>query len=80
MAVESHLQTQRAAIKMLHERITVLVKYVTEVIAGNLPCHKPGFRGSERDDSRSGDQRSRRLEVVVRADGFSPGDGEFRVP
>jgi hypothetical protein len=33
-AVESHLQTQRAAIKMLHERILVLVQYVTEVIAG----------------------------------------------
>lgn len=35
--VESHLQTQRAAIKMLHERILVLVQYVTEVIAGK--CH-----------------------------------------
>lgn len=32
--VESHLQTQRAAIKMLHERILVLVQYVTEVLAG----------------------------------------------
>jgi COP9 signalosome complex subunit 6 len=36
MAVESHLQTQRAAIKMLHERIMVLVKYVAEVVAGEL--------------------------------------------
>lgn len=34
LSVESHLQTQRAAIKMLHERILVLVQYVTEVIAG----------------------------------------------
>jgi hypothetical protein len=32
--VESHLQSQRAAIKMLYERILVLVQYVTEVIAG----------------------------------------------
>ncbi|KZP32254.1 hypothetical protein FIBSPDRAFT_774873 [Athelia psychrophila] len=33
-SLESHLQTQRAAIKMLHERILVLVQYVTEVVAG----------------------------------------------
>lgn len=32
--VESHLQSQRAAVKMLHDRILVLVKYVTEVAAG----------------------------------------------
>lgn len=32
--VESHLQTQRSAVKMLHERILVLLKYVTDVIAG----------------------------------------------
>ncbi|EGO02785.1 hypothetical protein SERLA73DRAFT_176164 [Serpula lacrymans var. lacrymans S7.3] len=32
--LESHLQTQRAAVKMLHERILVLVQYVTNVIAG----------------------------------------------
>lgn len=32
--VDSHLQTQRSAVKMLHERIIVLVKYVTDVIAG----------------------------------------------
>ena len=32
--VESHLQTQRAAVKMLHERLLVLVQYVTDVIAG----------------------------------------------
>lgn len=35
-AVESHLQAQRAAVKMLHERILVLVQYVTNVIAGTL--------------------------------------------
>ncbi|KAF9535487.1 COP9 signalosome subunit 6 [Crepidotus variabilis] len=33
-SLESHLQTQRSAVKMLHERILVLVKYVTDVIAG----------------------------------------------
>ena len=34
--VESHLQTQRAAVKMLHDGIMLLVKYVTDVIAGNV--------------------------------------------
>ncbi|TFK41308.1 maintenance of mitochondrial structure and function-domain-containing protein [Crucibulum laeve] len=33
-SLESHLQTQRSAVKMLHERIMLLVKYVTEVIGG----------------------------------------------
>jgi len=33
-SLESHLQTQRAAVKMLHDRILVLVQYVTEAIAG----------------------------------------------
>ena len=33
--VESHLQTQRAAVKMLHDRIFILVQYVTEVLAGS---------------------------------------------
>ena len=33
-AVESHLQTQRSAVKMLHERILILLKYVTDVLAG----------------------------------------------
>lgn len=33
--VESHLQTQRAAVKMLHERLLLLVQYVTDVIEGN---------------------------------------------
>lgn len=78
--MESHLQTQRAAIKMLHERIMVLVKYVTEVVAGKLPRRKFGFGGSERDYSRPGDQRSRRLAVVVRADGIPACDGKSRVP
>ncbi|KAF8898427.1 COP9 signalosome subunit 6 [Infundibulicybe gibba] len=36
-SLESHLQTQRSAVKMLHERILVLVKYVTDVIAGEAP-------------------------------------------
>ncbi|KAI0757290.1 COP9 signalosome subunit 6 [Daedaleopsis nitida] len=34
-SLESHLQTQRAAVKMLHDRIMLLVKYVTDVIAGS---------------------------------------------
>ncbi|KAF8624837.1 hypothetical protein AX15_005720 [Amanita polypyramis BW_CC] len=33
-SLETHLQTQRSAVKMLHDRLLVLVKYVTEVIAG----------------------------------------------
>ncbi|THH23108.1 hypothetical protein EUX98_g8074 [Antrodiella citrinella] len=33
-SLESHLYNQRAAVKMLHDRILVLVKYVTDVIAG----------------------------------------------
>ena len=33
-SVESHLQTQRAAVKMLHDRIMLLTKYVSDVIAG----------------------------------------------
>ncbi|KAF4623464.1 hypothetical protein D9613_001688 [Agrocybe pediades] len=39
-SLESHLQTQRSAVKMLHERILVLIKYVTDVIAGQArPDH-----------------------------------------
>lgn len=78
--MESHLQTQRAAIKMLHERIVMLVKYVTEVIAGKVLRRKLGFDDSERDGRRSSNQRSRHLEVVVRANGIPAGDGESRVP
>ncbi|KAJ7596623.1 COP9 signalosome subunit 6 [Mycena floridula] len=33
-SLESHLQTQRAAIKMLYDRILLLVQYVTDVVAG----------------------------------------------
>ncbi|EAU93403.2 COP9 signalosome subunit 6 [Coprinopsis cinerea okayama7 len=33
-SLESHLSTQRSAVKMLHERILLLVKYVADVIAG----------------------------------------------
>jgi len=36
-SLESHLQTQRAAVKMLHDRILVLVQYVTSVIAAEAP-------------------------------------------
>ncbi|KDQ54790.1 hypothetical protein JAAARDRAFT_134778 [Jaapia argillacea MUCL 33604] len=39
-SLESHLQTQRAAVKMLHDRILVLVQYVADVIAGqSKPDH-----------------------------------------
>ncbi|TFK93563.1 COP9 signalosome subunit 6 [Polyporus arcularius HHB13444] len=34
-SLESHLQTQRAAVKMLHDRIMLLTKYVSDVIAGS---------------------------------------------
>lgn len=34
LLVESHLQTQKAAVKMLHDRILTLVQYVTEVLSG----------------------------------------------
>lgn len=33
-SLESHLRTQRAAIKMLHERLVVLVGYMTDVVTG----------------------------------------------
>ncbi|KAF9056676.1 maintenance of mitochondrial structure and function-domain-containing protein [Panaeolus papilionaceus] len=39
-SLESHLQSQRSAVKMLHERILVLIKYLTEVVAGQArPDH-----------------------------------------
>ncbi|OBZ79855.1 COP9 signalosome complex subunit 6 [Grifola frondosa] len=41
-SLESHLQSQRAAVKMLHDRIMLLVKYVADVIAGE--CKKPSCR------------------------------------
>ncbi|KAF7306618.1 COP9 signalosome complex subunit 6 [Mycena indigotica] len=37
-SLESHLHTQRAAVKMLHDRIMVLVRYVSELVAGR--AHK----------------------------------------
>ncbi|KIJ68635.1 hypothetical protein HYDPIDRAFT_82481 [Hydnomerulius pinastri MD-312] len=43
-SLESHLQTQRAAVKMLHERILVLVQYVTNVIAGQVPMDHTTLR------------------------------------
>ncbi|KAF8610661.1 Mov34-domain-containing protein [Ceratobasidium sp. AG-I] len=33
----SHLQTQRAAYKMLHDRIVILVQYVADTLSGNIP-------------------------------------------
>ena len=38
LKVESHLNTQRAAVKMLHDRIAILVQYAKDVIAGT-PFH-----------------------------------------
>ncbi|KAJ3764293.1 maintenance of mitochondrial structure and function-domain-containing protein [Lentinula raphanica] len=37
-SLESHLQTQRAAVKMLHDRISVLIHYVTSVVAAEAPA------------------------------------------
>ncbi|KAI0257351.1 COP9 signalosome subunit 6 [Lactifluus subvellereus] len=34
-SLESHLQTQRAAVNMLHDRILVLVNYVKDVLSGS---------------------------------------------
>ncbi|KAH9968760.1 COP9 signalosome subunit 6 [Russula dissimulans] len=36
-SLESHLQTQRAAVKMLHDRILVLVNYLKGVLSGSSP-------------------------------------------
>jgi len=36
-SLESYLQTQRAAVKMLHDRILVLVQYVADAITGQAP-------------------------------------------
>lgn len=38
--VLSNLQSQRAAVQMLHDRIQLLVQYVTSVIAGIFLCHR----------------------------------------
>ncbi|PFH49188.1 hypothetical protein AMATHDRAFT_63559 [Amanita thiersii Skay4041] len=43
-SLEAHLQTQRSAVKMLHDRLLVLVKYVTDVIAGQAPNDYTTFR------------------------------------
>ncbi|KAJ8596509.1 hypothetical protein M405DRAFT_805314 [Rhizopogon salebrosus TDB-379] len=43
-SLESHLQAERAAVKMLHERILVLVQYVTNVIAGQVPTDHTTLR------------------------------------
>ena len=45
--VETHLQTQRSAVKMLHERILLLVKYMTDVIAGGFPSTLTGLHVGE---------------------------------
>ncbi|KAH8120654.1 maintenance of mitochondrial structure and function-domain-containing protein [Phellopilus nigrolimitatus] len=36
-SLDSHLQTQRAAVKMLHDRIQLLIQYVAGVVAGTSP-------------------------------------------
>ncbi|KAF8736746.1 hypothetical protein AX14_014069 [Amanita brunnescens Koide BX004] len=43
-SLETHLQTERSAVKMLHDRLLVLVKYVTEVIAGQAPTDHATLR------------------------------------
>lgn len=37
--VDSHLQTQRAAVQMLHDRLQLLIKYVAGVVAGAHGCY-----------------------------------------
>ncbi|THH12163.1 hypothetical protein EW145_g159 [Phellinidium pouzarii] len=36
-SLSSHLQTQRAAVKMLHDRIQLLIQYVSGVVDGTVP-------------------------------------------
>ena len=40
------MQTQRAAVKMLHDRIMLLVQYVTQVIQGKLEFWISRFRSA----------------------------------
>jgi len=40
----SHLQTQRAAVKMLHDRIVLLTQYVTSVLAQKVPMDRTVLR------------------------------------
>lgn len=40
----SYLQTQRAAVKMLHDRIQILISYVSSVIAGSAPKDHAALR------------------------------------
>jgi len=43
-SLESHLQTQRAAVKMLHDRIQLLIQYVAGVITGERPTDHTALR------------------------------------
>ncbi|KAH9065945.1 COP9 signalosome subunit 6 [Lactarius vividus] len=43
-SLESHLQTQRAAVKMLHDRILVLVNYVKAVLSDSAPKDHAAIR------------------------------------
>ena len=63
--VESHLQAQRAAIKMLHERILVLVEYVTEVLAGGHTFCLVDRTYSLVLTSRSNTKRPRNIALII---------------
>lgn len=43
-SLESHIQTQRAAVKMLHDRIKILASYVAGVLAGSSPKDHTALR------------------------------------
>ncbi|EJD04393.1 uncharacterized protein FOMMEDRAFT_107067 [Fomitiporia mediterranea MF3/22] len=43
-SLESHLQTQRAAVKMLHDRIQLLIQYVAGVVAGTIKVDHTALR------------------------------------
>ncbi|KAL5535137.1 hypothetical protein ACEPAF_3231 [Sanghuangporus sanghuang] len=43
-SLESHLQTQRAAVKMLHDRIQLLIQYVSGVVAGTSSVDHTALR------------------------------------
>ncbi|PAV21826.1 COP9 signalosome subunit 6 [Pyrrhoderma noxium] len=43
-SLDSHLQTQRAAVKMLHDRIQLLIQYVSGVLSGSTPKDHTALR------------------------------------
>lgn len=77
--VESHLQTQRAAVKMLHDRIQLLVKYLTDVIAGTKSdlCR---FLRLLISSNRTSTKRPRNSACTKRPHRFAPCKRKQRVP